>query len=296
VTDPVRVDESLARRLVAAQLPRWADLPIVGVEPQGWDNRTFRLGEEMAVRLPSAEIYAAQIEKEFRWLPVLAPQLPLRIPEPLVMGTPGEGCPWPWSVYRWLEGETARPDRIEDLDELARTLGAFLHTLQRIDPSGGPPAGRQSFFRGASLATYDHQTRRAITALDGRVDAATASAVWETALATTWNEGAVWFHGDMSAGNLLVRDGRLDAVIDFGVCGIGDPACDLTIAWTLFDGSSRAAFRDALGVDDGTWARGRGWALWKALITLGGLPTNAIEVAQTPRTVDEVFADFEMRR
>jgi aminoglycoside phosphotransferase (APT) family kinase protein len=296
VSDRVRVDASLARRLVAAQLPQWSDLPVVGIEPQGWDNRTFRLGEEMSVRLPSAAIYAAQIEKEHRWLPVMAPQLPLRVPEPLAMGAPGEGFPWPWSVYRWLDGETARPDRIEDLDGFAVTLAAFLAALQGIDPSDGPPAGVQSFFRGASLATYDDQTRRAIAELDGRVDAETSTAVWEAALATTWSEEAVWFHGDMSAGNLLVRDGRLDAVIDFGVCGVGDPACDLTIAWTLFDDRSRTAFRAALGVDDATWARGRGWALWKALITLAGLPTNAIEVAQAPRTLDEALKEFKMRR
>jgi aminoglycoside phosphotransferase (APT) family kinase protein len=290
----VDIDASLATRLVASQFPRWAGLPITPVELDGWDNRTFRLGSDLSVRLPSAEAYAAQVEKEHRWLPVLAPRLPLPIPVPLAMGVPAEGYPWNWSVYRWLEGAPASTERIDDLTGFAVTLARFLASLQQIDPAGGPPPGRHNFFRGGPLEVYDAETRNAIGALHERIAAEMATAVWETALAATWRGAPVWFHGDVAAGNLLVRDGRLGAVIDFGSSGVGDPACDVTIAWTLLSGESREAFRAALPVDAATWARGRGWALWKALITLAGsIDTDPVAAATARRVVDEVLAEHE---
>lgn len=266
--DQVKIDASLVRRLVAAQFPEWADLSIRPVASGGWDNRTFHLGEHMTVRLPSAAPHALQVAKEHRWLPKLAPRLPLPIPVPLVMGSPAEGFPWPWSVYRWLEGEPATLERIADLSEFATALAQFLIALQRIDAAGGPPPGRHNFFRGAPLAIYDGETRQAIATLGGRIDAKAVTAVWEAALAATWQGSPVWVHGDVSAGNLLVKNGRLSAVIDFGSSAVGDPACDLAIAWTLLEGESRDAFRAALPLDAATWARGRGWTLWKGLITL----------------------------
>ncbi len=290
------IDASLVRRLVAGQFPRWADLPVGPVEPSGWDNRTFHLGDEMSVRLPSAEGYAAQVAKEHRWLPKLAPHLPLPIPVPLAMGSPADGYPWPWSVYRWIEGETATVERIADLPRFATELARFLAALQRIDPTGGPPAGPENFHRGGSLTTYDAETRRAIAALDGTIDAAAATDVWETALAATWRGSLVWFHGDVAAGNLLVEAGRLNAVIDFGCSGVGDPACDLAIAWTLFEGESRNAFRVALPLDEAAWARGRGWTLWKALITVAGLPNAShVETGKVRRIIDAVLADHQHR-
>lgn len=290
----VDIDASLVTRLVDSQFPQWADLPITPAEPDGWDNRTFRLGEDMSVRLPSAEAYTAQVEKEHRWLPILAPRLPLPIPVPLAMGIPAEGYPWKWSVYRWLEGAPASTERIDDLTEFATTLARFLASLQQIDPTDGPPPGQHNFFRGGPLETYDAETRTAIAALDDQIATDTATAVWETAIAATWHGAPVWFHGDVAAGNLLVRDGRLSAVIDFGSSGVGDPACDVTIAWTLLSGESREAFRAALPVDAATRARGRGWALWKGLITLAGhIDTNPAEAATARRVVDEVLADHE---
>ena len=288
------IDASLVRRLVRAQFPQWADLPVTPVEFGGWDNRTFRLGEGMAVRLPSDEGYTPQVDKEHRWLPILAPQLPLPIPVPLAKGVPAEGYPFDWSVYRWLDGENASIERIDDLSEFATTLADFLTALQRIDPTGGPPPGQPSFFRGGPLETYDADTRRAIDALNGQIASDTATAVWETAIAAPWHGAPVWFHGDVSIGNLLVRDGCLAAVIDFGCSGVGDPACDVTIAWTLLSGESREAFRTALSVDSATWARGRGWALWKALITLAEhLDTNPVAVSTARRVIDHVVADHE---
>lgn len=292
--DKMDIDVSLVRRLVAAQFPQWANLPLRPVDTDGWDNRTFRLGEDMSVRLPSAEGYSPQVEKEHRWLPVLAPLLPLPIPVPLAKGAPGEGYPWHWSVYRWLEGEIATIERIADLRQFATTLAEFLVALQRIDSTGGPPPGRRNFFRGGPLAVYNAETRHAIETLTGEIDTNAATKVWEAALAATWHGPPVWLHGDVAAGNLLVRDGRLSAVIDFGCSGVGDPACDVTIAWTFLSGESREAFHATLSVDRATWARGRGWALWKGLITLAEyINTNPLKAGEARRVIDEVLADHK---
>ncbi len=290
--DKVNINVSLVSRLVATQFPQWADLPIEPVEVGGVDNRTFHLGEDMTVRLPSGPWYALQVEKEQKWLPKLAPLLPLPIPVPLAMGVPAEGYPWHWSVYRWLEGETASSERIADLRQFASSLAQFLVALRRIDATGGPIPGRHNFFRGGPLTVYDADTRQAIAALKGKIDTDAASAVWEAALKATWHGPPVWFHGDVAAGNLLVKDGRLSAVTDFEISGVGDPSCDLAVAWTLFRGESREAFRTALGPDDGTWARGRGWALWKALITLSGhVDTNPPQAERVRREIDDIIAD-----
>ncbi len=286
------IDTTLVRSLVSTEFPHWADLPVRPVEPGGWDNRTFRLGEHMLVRLPSAAHYGVQVEKEQRWLPRLAPLLPLPIPAPPAMGEPAHGYPWRWSIYRWLDGDPASSEHIADLRDFANSLAQFLRALQRIDPTGGPAPGAHNFQRGGALATYDAQTRQALAALEGRVDCTAATEVWEEALASIWRGRPVWIHGDMSLGNLLLQGGRLSAVIDFGNLGVGDPACDLALAWTLFAGESREIFRAELGFGADTWVRGRGWALWKALIVAAGLTdTNAAEGAQCWRIIEEVLED-----
>jgi aminoglycoside phosphotransferase (APT) family kinase protein len=208
------------------------------------------------------------------------------------MGVPSEVYPWHWSVYKWIEGEHATHDRIADLTEFAAALGQFLHALQQVDAAGGPPTGEQSFHRGGSLTVYDAETRRALALLHGKIDTVLANEIWEAALRTEWQGPPVWVHGDVAAGNLLVKDGRLHAVIDFGCSAVGDPACDLVIAWTFLSGESRAAFRSALPLDDGTWARGRGWALWKALIVVSGISqTTPLETSKAQHTIDELLAD-----
>jgi len=289
----VDIDASLVRRLVAAQFPQWAGLLITPAVPQGWDSRTFRLGADLSVRLPSAAGYVPQVEKERHYAPRLVPRLaPLPIPAPLAQGAPGEGYPFPWSVYRWLPGETAATTRIDDLSAFATTLAHFLAALQRIDPAGGPPPGPHNFLRGGPVATYDADTRRAIEALRGEIDAAAATAVWDAALAAPWPGPPVWFHGDVAVGNLLVRDGRLSAVIDWGCAGVGDPACDLVIAWTFLSGESRETFRAALTLDRATWARARGWALWKALIIVAGhADTTVPEAARSRLIIGDVLAE-----
>lgn len=285
------IDATLAARLVADQFPRWAGLPVEPVAHSGWDNRTFRLGGQMLVRLPSAAQYASQVAKEHQYLPQLAPLLPLAIPEPLVMGKPARGYPWPWSVYRWIEGSSACHANVADMLGFAQGIARFLLALRRIDASGGPSPGMHSFYRGAGLAIYDAQTRKAIAALRGNIDDKAAIRIWEAALSSAWEPAPVWVHGDISAGNLLVREGRLHAVIDFGQLTVGDPACDAVMAWSFFRDESRAAFRDALALDEATWARSRAWALWKAVIVASGFAkTNAVEWRQPWNVISEVLA------
>lgn len=291
----IAINVALVRQLVAAQFPQWDHLPVKPVALSGWDNRTFHLGTEMTVRLPSAVGYAPQIAKEYRWLPQLAPLLPLPIPEPLALGAPALGYLWPWSINRWLDGENAARERIVDLPQFGAALAHFLTTLQRLDATGGPAAGPHNAFRGGPLLTYDAETWDAIAALDGTIDTQAAAEVWRTALQAPWHAAPVWIHGDVSEGNLLITHGRLSAVIDFGCMGVGDPACDTVIAWTFLDGESREAFRAGLPLDDATWARGRGWALWKALITMvRRRDTNPGLAAKARHVMDEVLAEHRL--
>jgi aminoglycoside phosphotransferase (APT) family kinase protein len=286
---------ALVERLLASQFSQWAALPVTAVVESGVDNRTFRLGEHMLVRLPAAERYAHQVEKEHRWLPTLSGHLPLPIPEPLAKGEPEHGYPWHWSIYRWLPGATARPGPTADLHSVAADLGVFLAALHRVEPASGPPASDRTWFR-ARADERDEQTRAAISALEGVVDTGAAYEVWDAARRAPEADSPTWIHGDVSANNLLVRNGRLSAVIDFGCSGIGDPAFDLEVAWELFSGETRAIFQDHLALDDAAWARGRGWKLWAASRALvDGLRTGAEWVDWPRRVIGELLSDHRRR-
>lgn len=290
----MKIEIDLVRQLVASQFPRWAHLPVRPVEVDGWDNRTFRLGDDLSVRLPSGADYALQVDKEQQWLPVLAPQLPLPIPTPVARGEPGDGYPYPWSVYRWLDGRPAAAGPGTDLGPLAADLATFLVALRDVDARHGPPPGPHNFHRGGGLDIYADETWRALEALGDEVDQARIGRLVEEALASSWTADPVWVHGDVAAGNLLVRQGQLAAVIDFGCCGVGDPACDLVIAWTMFSVDSRAIFRQQVGLDPDTWARGRGWALWKALITfVGDLESRTAQAPVTRGVIEAVVQDAD---
>lgn len=296
MNEPLIINEALVRCLITDQFPQWKDLPVRPVTHSGWDNRTFHLGEHMLVRMPSAQDYALQVEKEQQWLPKLAPKLPLPIPVPVGLGKPANGYPWTWSIYAWLPGETAIPSHITDLSDFATNLAQFLIALQSIDSKSGPVPGLHSFYRGGSLATYDNETRQAIATLKGKIDTNAATEIWEAGRSTKWTNPPVWVHGDISIGNLLVQNGRLSAVIDFGQLTVGDPACDLAIAWTFFNGKSRDTFRSVLSLDNATWARGRCWALWKALIVYAELSgTNPLEIENSRRVINEILADYRQR-
>jgi aminoglycoside phosphotransferase (APT) family kinase protein len=286
--DEVDIDASLVTRLLAAQFPQWAHLPVEPVPSAGTDNALYRLGADLAVRLPRITGAVGQVEKDQRWLPRLAPHLPLTVPAPVGRGLPDAGYPWSWGVYRWLDGVEATIDRLADPRDAATDLARFLLALQGIDATDGPrPSGR-----GGPLVGRDRDTRAAIAALDGEVDIDAVTAAWDAALAVPpWSGPPVWVHGDLAPGNLLVASGRLSAVIDFACLSVGDPACDLLVAWNLFTGDARAAFRAALQVDDDTWARGRGWALSVALIQLPYyLHTNPALVANSRHVISEVTA------
>ena len=227
----------LVSRLVRTQFPKWAHLSVRPVDVDGWDNATFRLGKTMSIRLPSARQYVEAVEKEQRWLPILASQLPLPIPQPLAMGAPGCGFRWPWSVYRWIDGTPLTMDAITDLPQFA-------------------------------------------------------AEVWQAALDASWHGSDVWFHGDAQPGNLLLNNGRLSAVLDFGTSGVGDPACDTTIAWTFLSGESSRVFKERLPVDSATWVRGRGWAIWKAMkVLVAALESDPHDAAITMDVIHKILAD-----
>ncbi len=291
--EEVDTDASLVRRLLAAQFPQWAALPIERVESAGTDNAIYRLGAGMSVRLPRIAWATGQVAKERRWLPKLALGLPLAIPVPLATGSPAEGYPWHWAVYRWIDGENLLLDDIADPLETATTLAQFIKALQRIDTSGAPLAADLPRLRGAPLAPRDRSTRDAIAKLDGMYDIDAVTTAWEAARRVPeWNREPVWLHGDVLPGNLLFERGRLRAVIDFSGLGAGDPACDLMVAWALFSGESRDAFRAAMGVDDATWARGRGHALFQAAQFIPYyLDTNPVGVERARHSLEAVLAD-----
>jgi aminoglycoside phosphotransferase (APT) family kinase protein len=284
--DDVTVDGTLVRRLLAGQFPEWADLPLEPVEPRGTDNWLFRLGEELVVRLPCRERTVATLVRERTWLPRLTGRLPLEIPLPAAAGEPGAGYPWTWSLYRWLDGENAIDAPAADLAQAAVDLAALLEALQRIDPGGGPGPGEENFFRGAPLVTFDPRVRADLARLRDELDVGAATAVWDEALQMTEPEGPpVWVHGDLDRRNLLTRQGRLAAVVDFGCLGVGDPACDVAAAWKVLSPETRDIFRSALSVDEATWARARGWVVSQAVGALAYYTpeTNPSLVAEARR-------------
>lgn len=289
--DEVDTNVSLVRQLLNTQFPHWANLPIRHAHSTGTGNALYRLGDDMVVRLPRIPSAVGQVDKEQKWLPILAPLLPLNIPNPLAKGKPSGGYPWHWSVYRWLEGKDATAAPISDPHQAATGLAQFIIALQGIEATGGPPPGEHNFYRGVPLAMRDHETREAIAALHDVIDTGEVTAAWDAAIQTpAWNGVPVWIHGDLHAGNLLVHQGRLSAVIDFGGLGVGDPACDVMAAWVFLSAENRPLFREVLQVDDETWDRGRGWALSFGLIALPYYQiTNPVLAAIARRAINEVL-------
>ena len=283
----VHIDAALVGRLISEQFPQWAGLPIREIRSTGTVNAIYRLGDHLCARLPRVEEWAQDLEKEWRWLPKLAPQLPLRVPEAVGKGQPTGFFPFPWAVYGWIDGWPYSDERVDDEQQAARDLARFVAELRRIDPTGAPRGGRPP------LRELDAVTRAAIEASRGVVDGDAATAAWERALeAPAWRGTPVWIHADLLRPNVLVCDGQLRAVIDFGGAGVGDPAADVIAAWSVFGRTGRRTFRDALEVDDGTWNRARGFALHQATLIIPYYgETNPEFVSLARRTVEEVLAD-----
>ena len=282
------IDGSLASRLVAGQFPEFANLPVRSVTRSGWDNRTFHLGDDYLLRFPSTADYVGQVAKEQRWLPRLAPQLPLPIPIPVRLGDATDEFPRAWSIYRRLPDEDLIAAPV-DTNLLATDLGRFLAALYALPAADGPPPGAHNFMRGAHPEVYDGATRRALARLANPALATASEAIWEAALATRWSREPVWLHGDVAAGSLLQTESLLSAVIDFGCCSVGDPACDLAFAWTDLSGGARKTLLAGTGLDADTALRGAAWALWKALITWTRPGSGA--AAEGPARVVRVIVD-----
>ncbi|MEV7402389.1 aminoglycoside phosphotransferase family protein [Streptomyces sp. NPDC091267] len=286
--DEPEIDDALVLRLIAAQFPHWAGLPVERVGVAGTSNVMYRLGKDKVVRLPRLAGSADDTATEHRWLPRLAPLLPAAVPVPLAAGRPAEGYPWSWSVYRWLDGTCPVVGDTADSTLLARDLAAFVTALHGIDPADGPAS-----YRSESLADRDAETRAALADLCADIDTEAAAEVWTAALRAPAPTGPpVWIHADLQPGNVLTADGRLTAVIDFGCLGLGDPAVDLIAAWYVLPAEARGTFRTAAGADDAAWARGTGWALSVALIELAHYrETNAFMADTARHVIAEILAD-----
>ncbi len=289
--DEVEIDEDLVRRLIVSRHPAWSSLPIAAVLPRGTDNAAYRLGDELVVRLPRHAVSVGSLRKEVACLPRLAPWLPVEVPVPIATDEPAEGYPFPWAVLRWVDGVPATPDRLADAHQTALDLARSIAALQRIDASEGPSPGG----RGGPLAPRDAAMRRAVATMAERVDGPAALALWEDALAApVWAGPGLWIHGDLDARNVLARDGRICGVVDWGSCAVGDPACDVMVAWKMVPRGQRAGFRELLAVDDATWRRARGWVLSQALIALAYYTheNNRVLVDEAWRWLGEVLGDL----
>ena len=274
----------LARKLIAEQFPEYANLPIKDVEKQGHDNRTYRLGEHMLIRMPTAADYALKVPKEQELLPQLAKRLSVSIPAPIKMGKPSTDYPYPFSIYKWLPCKSINLLTLtaQDKEQLAFDLAKFLKELQMITDVEGPGPGQHNWWRGDHVTVYDKGAREQIAELAEVIDAVQALALWD--------KKPVWIHGDFAIDNILMDSGKLSAVIDFGGAAVGDPACDLVIAWTYLSGKAREIFISKMNIDPDTWLRACAWALWKATFELCQIADkNSPEAGLQKRIIVEVI-------
>lgn len=293
--DEADIDADLVRRLVRGQFPQWADRPVERIASGGTVNAVYRLGDTLTVRLPLTAGGTRDLEWERRWLPRLAPELPVTIPTVVAIGEPAEGYPWAWAVHEWIDGDTPVEGRVARPERLAHDLARFVTAMREVGLDDGPSA-----YRGVPLYTVDRSTRAAIEALrhtDEPFDADEIAAAWVAALAApAWSAAPCWVHSDLMPGNLLVTADRLTGVLDFATAGVGDPACDLIPAWNLLPVGARDVFRGAVDADDAMWTRGRGWALSMAVIQLPYYrTTNAVISANARHVITEVLAAQAVR-
>ncbi|MCQ2005306.1 phosphotransferase [Rhizobium sp. NRK18] len=265
--DSLAIDVAAIRRQLAEQTPLWADLPMHRINSSGTDNALFRLGNELLLRLPLRESAIAFLSKELDWLPRLI-GLPLAIPRLRHRGGINLGQPCEFGIFDWIDGAIATPEAIGDADEAAVALAVFIKALHRQPTEGAPVSGPLNSRRGVPLSEMTQATLSSINLLADEIDTRAAKDLWASVVDERHRSEPVWLHGDLKGDNLLAKDGRLVAVIDWGLSAVGDPAADHAAAWTWIQPSSRKQFRDALELDDGDWQRAKGWALYGAVIAL----------------------------
>ena len=286
------ITATLVRKLISSQFPQWQELTVCKVVPGGWDNVTFRLGEELLVRLPSATRYAPQVEKEQRWLPLLSNAILFNIPSPVAMGLPSKDFPWNWSIYKWIPGEVGSKESVFDEITLANDIVQFLTQLHACTTVDAPHPGAHNFYRGGALHVYEDETYSLLRQLDGIIDTDAVGRIFARALKSEWKREPVWVHGDFSASNILVSGSRLKAVIDFGSSAVGDPACDTAIAWTFFGAEARTLLTRKLNLDEATWERGKGWVLWKSMLLLANnLRADQSVVQSSKAIIEQIIVD-----
>ncbi len=289
------INEILAKKLVTEQFPEWANLQVWPVEKMGHDNRTFRLGQNKLIRIPSEKKYATQVLVEQKWLQFLQKNLSIKIPKPLAMGSATEKLPWNWSIYEWIDGAPASEIELnyQEKNTLALDLAAFLNNLHLIDATKGPMAGGQNFYRGGNLEIYNNETINSLKKLETKIDSKKALIIWQEALSSTWTNQGLWVHGDLSSSNILLKANKLEAVIDFGCLATGDPACDLMIYWFFFGEESKKVFKSTLKLDEEIWQRARGWALWKSCFELAGALEKKDEekIHHFEKVVNDILSD-----
>lgn len=292
--DELEIEAALVRSLIEEQFPQYSGLAIRALPSEGTENAIFRVGADLAIRLPRVASASKQAEREALWLPKLAPHLSLAIPEPLGLGRPTRAYPHPWAICRWLEGDDAYTRGPDNLVDSARRLGRFIRSLRDAPVAGDTSLVAKTSGRGVDLIHRDAATRAAIDQCAGLADTRTLGEIWDHALAApAWQGPPVWLHGDIHVGNLVVAKGAISGIIDWGSFGMGDPAADLTVAWSMLDHESRAIFRAELDVDDATWIRGRAWAISVAVIALPYyLETNPLLVAISRHSIGEAVRDF----
>lgn len=285
--DELDIDTHLVHQLLHLQFPQWADLPLEAIGAHGGDNRVFRLGKNMVIRLPRIKKSVISLENDCQWLGYLAPHLPIPIPTLIAKADPSSFYPWPWMISKWIPGDHPTVESLRAPNDFTQQIAFFIKALHHIAASQGPISSR-----GRTLLQRDVETRECLNTLSSVVDTAALLPIWEEALAApSWDKPGVWVHGDLSPLNILVTGTKLAAVLDFGLIGIGDPACDLYVAWCLLAASERPIFRTAVGVDDATWTRGRGWALSIALSQLSYYQdTNPKLIATASHVIHEILA------
>jgi aminoglycoside phosphotransferase (APT) family kinase protein len=284
----IAIDIALVKRLIADQFQHLAEKSITVVRSTGTVNAIFRLDNDLCVRLPRMASWAENLIKEWIWLPKIAPHISLAIPKPFARGNPTYWFPYPWAIYHWIDGATYQEDLMIDECQIARDLANFILELRSIDMSGASHGGRKP------LIELDAQTRCAIASSRDVIDHEAVSVAWERSIESPkWDGKPVWLHGDLLKSNLLIKDNRLYAILDFGGVGIGDPATDVVPAWSVFNKTGRETFRQALRVDDQIWNRARGYALHQALMIIPYYPkTNPEFVTMAMHTVDEILNEL----